>query len=181
MKKFLTSALCAASIAFGLTGAAHADQIKLVTLKLPTAPGAMTASAPISDTFAAATTFTDDYFYANLPAFSMDEFTVTGTNVTFGYAALFAIDYSAFPNLGGTSTDSSFDFTTTDPLPSALWVLEIYGFADAGGSYGGTIFSTAIDTPAAPIPEPTSALLLLAGLGLVAARARRARKDATVA
>lgn len=182
MKKILSAALCAASLAFGLTGAAHADQFLPVILKLPTTPGNMTASAPISDTFASAGDFTDDYVYTNLPAFSMDEFKVTGTGVTFWYAMLFAADLTDFPTLGGTSTDSSFDLKTTDPLPSALWVLELYGTADLGGSYSGTIFSTAIDTPAAPsIPEPTSALLLLAGLGLVASRAKRARKDATVA
>ncbi len=183
MKKILTAALCAASLAFGLTGVAHADQTKLVVLKLPTAAGNYTASGTFSDTFASATEFVDDYIYTNLPAFSTDEFKVTGTGVSFEFVWLYSFpDASVVPNIDGPSTTSSFDFTTTDPLPSALWVLEIYGSAAAGSSYGGTIFSTAIDTPAAPsIPEPTSALLLLAGLGLVASRAKRARQGATVA
>lgn len=180
MKKILSATLCAASLAFGLVGAAHADQFELITLKLPTTPGSMTASAPISDSFATGGEFYDDYVYANLPAFSMDEFKVTGTGVTFGYAILFSSDLSDFPNLTGPSTSSSFDFSTSDPLPSALWVLEIYGVADAGGSYSGSIFSTAVDTPAA-VPEPTGALLLLAGLGVVATRAKRSRRQAVAA
>ncbi len=182
MKKILSAALCAASLAFGLVGAAHASQFELVTLTLPTTPGNMTASAPISDSFDTAGEFYDDYVYTNLPAFSLDEFKVSGTGVTFTYARLYWSDFSDYVQLGGTFHGNTFDLTTTDPLPSALWVLEIYGVADAGGSYSGSIFSTAVDTPPAPpVPEPTGALLLLAGLGVVAARAKRSRRQAVAA
>ena len=184
MKKILSAALCAATLAMGLTGVAHADQFEIVSLTLPTAKGDMTATAAISDSFTDATEFTDWYAYPNLPAFSTDEFKASSSGITSWDVALYTFPTPTSPDdirsLSGSLTASSFDLTTTDPLPGALWVLQIHGFADADSSYSGTIFSTAIDTPAA-VPEPTSALLLLAGLGVVGARAMRARKQAVAA
>ncbi len=184
MKKFLSAALCAATLAAGLTGVAHADQLTFVTLTPPSDKGDMTATAPVSDSFTDATEFTDWYAYANLPAFSTDEFKVSSSGIAFADVALYTFPFPStlddIRDLSGSFGASSFDLTTTDPLPGALWVLQIHGFADADSSYSGTIFSTAIDTPAA-VPEPTSALLLLAGLGVVGARATRARKQAVAA
>ncbi len=57
-------------------------------------------------------------------------------------------------------------------LPESMWWFNLFPAPDADGSqYGLTMVSFA---PA--VPEPTGAALLLAGLGLVAARGRARRR-----
>lgn len=177
MKKILSAALCAATFTFGLTGVAQADQTKLITLKPTTG---LTEAGAFSDKFAAGADFIDDYIFANQPSYSLDEYTATGTNVTFTNVVLFSYPFGDdVPALVGTLSGTTLDATPDGVLPGELWVLEISGTALAGGgSYTGLISSTATDAPPPPVPEPAGWMLLLAGLGGVAARARRARKGA---
>ena len=178
MNKKTWISLAALALTIGLAGPARADQTTFVNLTSAASGSSLTLTGSFtSEAFTADTSFTDDYMYANAPAYSMDAFMATaGTGVTFQSVTLTNIDVPGTPiALNSTLTPSSISASTVNIQGSAIYVLEIKGTALAGSSYSGTISSTVTD-PAAPVPEPAEWSLMLLGLGLTGLIARTSRR-----
>lgn len=172
MKRFLLSTAITALVA--VSGAANASVHKLGTI-----------SASIPESFNAIVDNGDfvDFFKFTLPVsvsnagFSVMDFKVPGYNVRFDSFSLFSnadgkIGSSDDVRLAFTDNASgkalSFDFGPTDAGKYYLMVAG-EGLGKLGGLYNGSISVT-------PVPEPESFAMLLAGLGMVGAVARRRNK-----
>ncbi len=139
----------------------------------------------------AAGTKVDDYFlFASPPVSSQTDF-VALANTDFNFQQTFKLTGFGFGVFGGAAFDSygfftgyEFDALPTDQtfltksgstlggeslnfLDSGIYYIEVLGTVTvAGGGFSGQINTT-------PIPEPSNALLLLAGLGVMGTLARR--------
>ena len=181
MKKHFSAALCAATLTFGLTGAAHADIFAPTYVNLTFGSG-LTQSGSVVQTEAADGSFDDFFLFFNAPSYSLDTYTGTaGAGVSFSSVTLFPIlDPADAVALTGSLGAGGFNYSPTNVLPSAAWEMEITGTAALGSSYTLAISSTATDAPPLPtIPEPTNLALLMAGLGVVASKALRRKSKAS--
>jgi hypothetical protein len=83
-------------------------------------------------------------------------------------------DLSQSYQLTGQSFLAQTEFTG---LKAGSYSLEIAGTSTTAGTYGGTF---ALSTIAAPVPEPETYAMMLAGLGLMAAIARRRKQKTAI-
>ena len=179
----LNKSLLAAALAIGCTAGAHADNF-YVPADAGNAPGVTTltwsfadmANAGVSHLAGAAF---DDFFIFNVPdsesiSFEVDavakgvNFKQSGGGYSvFGLATNNLIDLQAATKKY-VLTGGSYDLT------SGVYVLEVAGqYSKFNGYYAGQITGIA-----AAVPEPSTVLMLLAGLAGVAGVARRRNKQA---
>jgi hypothetical protein len=140
--------------------------------------------------YAAGTTLDDYFLYFSPPVSSQTDFEVFAdvdgnftqtfklTGFDFGVFGGFVVDdngYFAGFDFEPLATDQTFlarsgaalGGESTDFLDSGIYYVEVKGTVEeAGGGFSGEINTT-------PIPEPSELLLLLGGLGVVGALARR--------
>jgi hypothetical protein len=87
------------------------------------------------------------------------------------------VDDGLPPNGGGLGFDPQFTFALTSTGPYTVIVTEgPLTSEEAEGSFGYTILAQGFDDNLTPVPEASSALSLLAGLGALAVGYRRSRK-----
>jgi len=169
MKKSPIFGLCSLALSFCLLGSASADQTVFVPLGLGTG---LTQSGSFSDNFSTAGSFVDDYIYANAPSFSLDSYAAHATAGVSFQSVTLSVYWGDPVDLNSSVSSSNITASPKAILGGAIYMLEIKGTAAAGGSYTGTINSLATDPPA-PVPEPSSWALMLAGLALTCAQLRR--------
>lgn len=146
----------------------------------PQGPGVVTLTNTVGDLWTAAIgnvpvsgLFTDAYtFSPSATPGSMAWGSVVNTS-WFGTAniTMLSADLNGTPLLTGTLPlgPVAYNFATLLPSPaSGTLTLTIHGANTGGGSYGGDFNVTM-----APVPEPTTYAMLLAGMGLVGLLARR--------
>ena len=156
--------LVAASAIACATGTALAD----TTFNLGPIDG---QSKSIGDSFAAgAAPFTDTYNFSLI-----GPNTLSGIVTTFNFMTLFGISGLSLSLTGGTLLGAATDVNPADGysfsgLGLGNYALKITGdvTGTGGGAYGGVM-------QAAPVPEPETYALLLAGLGVIGFVARRRR------
>jgi len=174
MKAALLRTCGAIALSLGLTAVAHADQMVPVTLS-PVGTST-TQTGGFSDTFASAGSFVDDYIFSGAPTEGLLQFLAASTSsVSFSSVTL---SYA----FGGDTIDFSSASLTPSAITaslanagSGLYDLEISGTAlAAGASYVGSI-SEQVGAVATPVPEPSAAALMLAGLMATAGLVRRRR------
>lgn len=175
MKPILKTLVAAVALSAGFIGAAQATLIPVAVV--PTTGTSFSGSFTATET--AAGSFTDDLVFQSPPPLASLTFTeLTNTGVSFSSIALYL--YGTATAIPLTGTWSSTGFTLSDSLlSSALYQLEIKGTATAGAKYTGTITGTSFDATApvvtAPVPEPGTWALMLAGLAATGASLRRKR------
>ncbi len=105
-------------------------------------------------------------------SFSLGNTTIPGFSTIFSSASLYSTGPNGFALLGTVSTDST--PTTFSALNAGSYGLQVAGFAAGavGGLYNGAISISSVSA----VPEPETYAMLLAGLGLVGAVARRRNK-----
>jgi hypothetical protein len=144
-------------------------------------PVSPTPSASFSNTVGGA--FTDIWTF-NLGTASAVAASITNVEVSFASLSMGGIvGFSAWLNgkllVGPTSAVTTDGLTVTTQvlaggsiLPAGMYQLKVSGtgITGASASYGGNIVATPV---AAPIPEPETYAMLLAGLGVVGFVARR--------
>ena len=159
---------------------------------------AVIAVAGVTNSFAATTlnpsasfastvagNFTDTWTF-NLGSASTVATSISNVAVTLGSFAYGGItgftallNGTTFLNLSSLRSNNGPVSTTTQVLaggshvPAGLFTLNVSGNAGAGASYGGSI----VAAPVSAVPEPETFAMLLAGLGLMGAIARRRNKS----
>jgi hypothetical protein len=123
----------------------------------------------------------DEYFSFNVPDSENISFSMVsvltggayGVSFTGGGFALYTYSDGVF---SVTHANNPIALSGSNVLTSGTYILEVAGsFTTAGGSYAGAI----VGTPhVAAVPEPTSWLMMLAGLTAVAGVARRRKNQA---
>ena len=177
-KTFLIHALSAATLALGLSGVAQADANTTTFVTLTLGSG-LTQTGSFTNAITTAGAFVDTYIFANAPSYSLDQYVATvASGVTFTGAAL--VPYMDFDpadavDLTTVLTSTGLSASPSAVLPSGLYMLELSGTALAGSSYTINISSTATDAPTVPtpVPEPSTWLLMGAGVALTGGVARR--------
>lgn len=175
MNAILQKIAAASALSAGLVGAAQAT-----TYVVPlTATTGTTQTGSFSATVTAAGSFTDDFIFTSPPPLAAMTFAeLTDTGVTFGSVTLLVFGTTTSLPLTGSLTATGFTLSDAS-VSSALYKLEITGTATAGAKYTGSITGTSFDaTPpvvTAPVPEPGTWALMLAGLAATGASLRRKR------
>jgi len=181
--KYLNKSLLAAALTIAGATSAHADSF--VVSPDPSGPGVSTMTWSFNDiayptSHAVGTTF-DDYFVFNVPdaeSISLRAVAVSGVDFSGGGYALWGGAGVAF----GGSSNLLDVHNATNPyvvggsysLTSGTFVLEVAGtYSGFNGFYAGQI----VGIPAA-VPEPSSVLMLLAGLAGLAGVARLRKNKA---
>ncbi len=170
MKHLLAALLPAAALSLGAISPAHATAT-LAPIVMTFGSG-LTQTGSFSDLLSAAGGFTDTFLMNPSPPVADTVFTLTaGAGVTF---SSFVLEYFNGASIPLTETFSPTAITATGSLNTAVYELVVKGTATAGASYTGTVATnvgTLVATP--PVPEPASWAMMLAGLGVCGALARR--------
>lgn len=179
----MTFRFALAAGAFALAATAHtppvqaqeAEAAPIVLTLAPAAAGSLAASFQRSvDGF-----FLDTFTFnpASVAGRVAVSFTPVSGTINFFSALLGGTGFGFDPDLG--STTFSFETTVTADKPLELQLLGFAGNADdltgAAGSYRGTV---TVSNAVAAIPEPSTVVLMLAGLALLGAVATRSRARA---
>lgn len=129
--------------------------------------------------------FTDTWTF-NLGSASTVAASISNVAVSFGsfayggitgFAALLngvsLFNLASFTSNSGPVSATTQVLTGGSHVPAGLFTLNVSGNAGAGASYGGSIGAV----PVSAVPEPETFAMLLAGLGLMGAIARRRNKS----
>lgn len=83
------------------------------------------------------------------------------------------LNLSSFTSQSGPVSVTTQVLTGGSSVPAGLFTLKVSGNAGLGASYGGSI----VAAPVSAVPEPETFTMLLAGLGMMGAIARRRNKS----
>lgn len=109
-------------------------------------------------------------FFFDTYTFTLDDAaTVFGGAFAFGVTNFSAVLQDATFATVGTDADPADGFSF-EGLAAGDYALSFLGFSDTGGAYGGVVSAVA-----APVPEPETYAMLLAGLGAIGFMVRRRR------
>ncbi len=152
-----------------LPGRAGASDVNFGSITPTSTPG---TALPAFDVFGAAGSFLDHWRFT--PA-STATFNLNNVNTSFGlFSGLDATLYGPGPTAIATDAPNTLVIGPTLLTAGLQYDLQISGTATAGASYYvGTSYLTSV---AAPIPEPETYAMMLAGLGLMGYVARRRRQ-----
>ena len=147
--------------------------------------GATTLSPSASFASTVAGNFTDSWTF-NLGSASTVAASISNVAVSFGSFALGGItgfsallngvtplNLSSFTSNSGPVSASTQVLATSSNLPAGLFTLNVSGNAESGASYGGSLSAATVSA----VPEPETFAMLLAGLGMMGAIARRRNKS----
>lgn len=156
-----------------LPGRAGADNtVNFGSITPTSTPG---TALPAFGVFGSAGSFLDHWLFTPT---STATFNLNNVNTSFGlFTGLDATLYGPGPTAIATDAPNTLMIGPT-PLTAGLqYDLQISGTANAGASY---YIGTAFLTSAAPIPEPETYAMMLAGLGLMGFVARRRKQKEIV-
>jgi hypothetical protein len=147
----------------------------------PVAPGGAPTSFNAFHAGAGLTSFDDAFTFTlgtdGVTSGSVIDFSIPGlTGATFTGATLFAgtpgAPGAAMAVASGTASSLAFSSTAT---PAGSYYFNVTGYVTPGVSLGAA-YSGALSVVAAPVPEPESYAMLLAGLGVMGGIAMRRNK-----
>ena len=127
--------------------------------------------------------FADTFTFSVGSSFNFSFTDLANSNIgspgSYGITPLTAslLDGSMLPVVGIGSIASGPSLLNTTPvvgLAAGIYNIQVAGLATPGGNYWGS--ATLTNLPAAPVPEPETYAMMLAGLGLMGFVARRRRQ-----